>query len=136
MVSVTPRPRFAPGKGSPVPIVQETGWAPEPVWTQRLEEISFASSGYRTSIARLSSPSQKLYCLSYPAPVKVSNELKYMKGYGLLTSPLSYSRIEDVVYAFACKSQRVVIKVLGRSKMPGESSRSERHVGSGISSEK
>jgi hypothetical protein len=28
-----------PGKGPPVPIVQEAGWAPEPVWTQRLEEI-------------------------------------------------------------------------------------------------
>jgi hypothetical protein len=26
-----------PGKGPPVPIVQEAGWAPEPVWTQRLE---------------------------------------------------------------------------------------------------
>jgi hypothetical protein len=24
------------GKGSPVPIVQEAGWAPEPVWEQRL----------------------------------------------------------------------------------------------------
>jgi hypothetical protein len=22
-----------PGKGPPVPIVQEVGWAPEPVWT-------------------------------------------------------------------------------------------------------
>jgi hypothetical protein len=30
-----------PGKGPPVPIVQEPGWAPEPVWTQRLEEKSF-----------------------------------------------------------------------------------------------
>jgi hypothetical protein len=30
-----------PGKGPPVPIVQEAGWAPEPVWTQRLEEKSF-----------------------------------------------------------------------------------------------
>jgi hypothetical protein len=28
---VTPRPRLAPGKGPPVPTVQETGWAPEPV---------------------------------------------------------------------------------------------------------
>jgi hypothetical protein len=29
------------GKGLPVPTVQETGWASEPVWTQRLEEKSF-----------------------------------------------------------------------------------------------
>jgi hypothetical protein len=27
-----------PGKGPPVPIGQEAVWAPEPVWTQRLEE--------------------------------------------------------------------------------------------------
>jgi hypothetical protein len=33
---------------SPVPIVQEAGWAPEPVWTQRLEGKSFASAGDRT----------------------------------------------------------------------------------------
>jgi hypothetical protein len=31
---------LAPVKGSPVPIVQEAGWASEPVWTQRLEEKS------------------------------------------------------------------------------------------------
>ena len=31
-VSVTPRPLFTLGK-EPVPIVQETGWAPGPVWT-------------------------------------------------------------------------------------------------------
>jgi hypothetical protein len=31
---------LATGKGPPVPIVQEAGWAPEPVWTQRLEEKS------------------------------------------------------------------------------------------------
>jgi hypothetical protein len=28
------------GKEPPVPIVQEAGWAREPVWTQRLEEKS------------------------------------------------------------------------------------------------
>jgi hypothetical protein len=43
-----------PGKGPPVPIVQEAGWAPEPVWTQRLKEKSFASAVDRTSIARSS----------------------------------------------------------------------------------
>jgi len=32
MVSSTPRPHFTPGK-DPVPIVQEAGWAPGPVWT-------------------------------------------------------------------------------------------------------
>jgi hypothetical protein len=33
-----PRPLFTPGKGPPVPIGQEAGWAPEPMWIQRLEE--------------------------------------------------------------------------------------------------
>ena len=32
MVSSTPRPHFTPGK-DPVPIVQDDGWAPGPVWT-------------------------------------------------------------------------------------------------------
>jgi hypothetical protein len=45
-----------PGKGSPVPIGQEAGWAPEPVWTQRLEEKSFDPAGDRNPIARSSSP--------------------------------------------------------------------------------
>jgi hypothetical protein len=32
---------LAPGKGPPIPIGQKAGWAPEPVWTQRLEEKPF-----------------------------------------------------------------------------------------------
>ena len=32
MVSSTPRPHFTTGK-DPVPILQEAGWAPGPVWT-------------------------------------------------------------------------------------------------------
>ena len=32
VVNATPRPIYAPGK-DPVPIVQEAGWAPGPVWT-------------------------------------------------------------------------------------------------------
>jgi hypothetical protein len=47
---------LAPGKGPPVPIVQEAGWAPEPVWIQRIEEKSFARAGDRTPIALSSSP--------------------------------------------------------------------------------
>jgi hypothetical protein len=34
-----------PEKGTPVPIGQEAGWAPEPVWIQRPEEKSFAPAG-------------------------------------------------------------------------------------------
>jgi hypothetical protein len=44
------------GKGPPVPIGQEAGWASEPVWTQRRKEISLASAGDRTPIAWSSSP--------------------------------------------------------------------------------
>jgi hypothetical protein len=47
---------FPPGKEPLVPIGQEAGWAPEPVWTQRLEENSFAPAGNRTPIAGSSSP--------------------------------------------------------------------------------
>jgi hypothetical protein len=39
---------LASGKGPPVPIVQEAGWAPELIWTQRLEENPFAPAGDRT----------------------------------------------------------------------------------------
>jgi hypothetical protein len=44
-----PAALLPPGKGSLVPIGQEAGWAPEPVWTQRIEEKSFAPAGDRTS---------------------------------------------------------------------------------------
>jgi hypothetical protein len=39
------------GKDPPVPFEQKAGWAPEPVWTQRIEKKSFASTGDQTSIA-------------------------------------------------------------------------------------
>jgi hypothetical protein len=32
-----------PGKGPPVPIVQEAGWVSELVWAKRIEEKSFVS---------------------------------------------------------------------------------------------
>jgi hypothetical protein len=46
---------LVPGKEPPVPIVQQAGWAPEPVWSQSLEEKSIASAGDQTSITRSSS---------------------------------------------------------------------------------
>jgi hypothetical protein len=50
-----------PGKGPPVPIVQEAGWAPEPVWTQRLEEKSFALPGIEHRSPGRPARSQTLY---------------------------------------------------------------------------
>jgi hypothetical protein len=52
MVSITPLPRFTPGKGPPVLIEQEAGWAPEPVWTQKLQEKFSASVGDRTPLVQ------------------------------------------------------------------------------------
>jgi hypothetical protein len=51
-----PTALYPRGKDPLVLIVQEAGWAPEPVWIQRLDEKSFAPAGDRTSIARSSSP--------------------------------------------------------------------------------
>jgi hypothetical protein len=36
-----PGSALLPGKGPPIPIVQEAEWAPEPVWIQRLQEKFF-----------------------------------------------------------------------------------------------
>jgi hypothetical protein len=63
-----------PDKEPPVPTVQEAGWAPEPVWTQRLEEKILC-------LCRGSNPdrpvrSQTLYRLSYRAHVNVTKTQK------------------------------------------------------------
>jgi hypothetical protein len=47
-----PAALYPRGNGPPVPIRQEGGWAPEPVWTQRLEEKSSASVGYQTPVVQ------------------------------------------------------------------------------------
>jgi len=58
-VSSTPQPHFTPGK-DPVPILQEAGWAPGPVWTGR------KFRRHRDSIPDLLAHSQSLYRLTYP----------------------------------------------------------------------
>jgi hypothetical protein len=40
------------GKDPTVSIIQEAGWAPQPVWMQRLEEKFSASVGDRTPIVQ------------------------------------------------------------------------------------
>ena len=58
VVSSTPRPLFTPGK-DPVPILQEAGWAPGPVWT------GGKSRPHRDSIPDRPVHSKSLYRLSY-----------------------------------------------------------------------
>ena len=60
VVSSTPRPHFTPGK-DPVPILQEAGWTPWPVWT------GGKTHHQRDSIQDRPACSQSLYRLSYPA---------------------------------------------------------------------
>ena len=59
-VSVTPLPFFNPGR-DPVPIVQEAGWAPGPVWAGKISCPTGIQSPDRPA------RSQSLYRLSYPA---------------------------------------------------------------------
>jgi hypothetical protein len=63
-----PAALYPAGKGPPVRIVQEAGWAPEPVWTQRMEEKFFALPGTEPRSPGRPARSRTLYCLSYPAP--------------------------------------------------------------------
>ena len=67
-----PRPYFTPGK-DPVPIVQEAGWAPGPVWT------GGKSRPYRDSIPDRPARSQSLCRLSYPTHRHTVYILQYVK---------------------------------------------------------
>jgi hypothetical protein len=63
VVSSTPRLYFTPGK-DPVPILQEAGWAPGPVWTGA---ENLAPPGLDPRIVQ--PVAQSLYRLSYPAQI-------------------------------------------------------------------
>ena len=75
MISSTPRPHFTQGK-DPVPILQEAGWAPGPVWT------GVKSRPHRNSVPDRPGRSQSLYRLSYPAHLLSGNiVMKFKEGY-------------------------------------------------------
>ena len=108
MVSSTPRPRSTPRK-DPVPILQEAGWAPGPVWT------GGKSRPHRYSIPDPPALIQPLYRLSYRAHIMVL--------YHNLTRPPSYMRpvvdrnvvmrrmalIDIVLFHRTCDSKIVII---------------------------
>ena len=70
MVSSTPRPHFTPGK-DPVPIVQEAGWAPGPVWT------GGKSRPHRDTIPVRSARSSVAIPTEVPGPRSVSVIVNY-----------------------------------------------------------
>ena len=71
VVSSTPRPHFTPRKDR-VPILEEAGWAPGPVWT------GGKSRPHQDSIPDRPARSQSLYRLSYPAHVLPSRNSKLL----------------------------------------------------------
>ena len=86
VVSSTPRPHFTPGK-DPVPIVQEGGWAPGPVWTGRI------SRPHRESIPDRPARSQSLYRLSYLPPH--TQIYIYIYIYIYLTCPCTHRQVSE-----------------------------------------
>jgi len=63
-----PQLHFIPGK-DPVPILQEAGWAPGPVWT------GGKSRPHRDLIPDRPAHSQSLYQLSYPAHIVIYTDI-------------------------------------------------------------
>jgi len=70
VVSSTPWPHFTSGK-YPVPILQETGWVPGPVWT------GGKSRPHQDSIPDRPARSQSIYRLSYPAHTSLSTSCNF-----------------------------------------------------------
>ena len=75
MVSSTPRPHFTPRK-DPVPIVQEAGWAPGPVWT------GGKSRPYRDWILDLPARSSVTIPTELPGPHTANTSIIYDNGPG------------------------------------------------------
>jgi hypothetical protein len=97
-----------PGKEPPVPIVQEAGWAPEPVWTQRLEEKSCLC---RRSNQGRPVRSQSLYSLSYPGSSTVrfaylSSLMFFNCTIGAVTRDLASTLTQTVRLLVVCGNQR------------------------------
>ena len=89
MVSSTPRPHFTPGK-DPIPILQEAGWAPGPVWT------GGKSRPHRDSIPDRPAHNQSRYRLSYRPTICLTPQGKlggisiYHPTYALRDAPVTH----------------------------------------------
>jgi len=98
-VSVTPRPLFTPGK-DPVPILQEAGWAPGPVWTsaENLAPTGIRSPGRPARI-------QSLCRLRYPA----HDLLRCSSWFFLYVPEVLWKKLCDSVWHVNCSIAYAVI---------------------------
>jgi hypothetical protein len=74
VVNSTPRPLY-PRERDPVPIVQDAGWAPGPVWTYA-KNLAFTGIRSPDCPAR----SESLYRLSYRGPAKKTFIIYWERG--------------------------------------------------------
>ena len=81
-VSSTPWPHFTPRGKDTVPILQEAGWVPGPVWT------GGKSRPHRDSILTVQSVVQSLYLLSYRAHACYNTSTHKSRTYISLTQPI------------------------------------------------
>ena len=95
VVSSTPWPHFTPGK-DPVPILQEAGWAPGPVWT------GGKSRPHRDAIPDRPVRSQSLYRLSYPDHRQINkqclNNCRHSSDFLLLINVISKPLLFRIIY--------------------------------------
>ena len=96
MVSSTPRPRFTPEK-DPVPILQDAGWAPGPVWT------GGKSRPHRDSIPDRPTISQSLYRLSY-RPTHTNTHTHIYKQYFIYRKYSYMFRSTCIIFRESCPS--------------------------------
>ena len=93
VVRSTPLPQLTPRKG-PVPILQEAGWAPGPVWT------GGKSRPHRDSIPDRPARSQSLYRLSYKAQIFKNIDYRKMQG------------MKNIKFLYVCLSKKKNCPVL------------------------
>ena len=109
-VSVTPRPLFTPWK-DPVPIVQDGGWAPGPVWT---DAENLAPTGIRSP--ERPARSLSLYRLSYPGPER-ERERENASGINLNTDVLCVVTLHYLTLSRG-KLTRIVLNPLNAELNP------------------
>jgi len=103
-VSSTPRPHFTPGK-DPVLIVQETGWAPGPVWTGA---ENLVPKGIRSRTVQ--PVAQSLYRLSYRAHVILALKRKITlltEDYHIFSSGTHFLFIFLWLLLYSCNGKQI-----------------------------